>query len=495
MKRFLFIVLLFSLQKAYAQSVDIKVVHLDNQKIYFVIPFDDRVFSDTCKPLILKDENIHLQLDEKECRFTFLHFGSRLFEIYLEPYSNIKILLDGRNPDSIYFRGSLKDENNLINKTSFKIAGANWWKQLAGQYISPEKTLRKVLAKKQLKMTAFDQVVHQNDYSKDFVKLFREELTYYFINELDSVFLNWRYVEHNRDSLQSQQWAEVMKRMYQTAPISNDAALNSQQYKTFIRTYFGYIGRKIGNDSVAIRRITGKTMKELRKEIQDYGGPWPVLSKAIDHYFTGKTAQYCKASIIMNDLAAKNIGGVFKEMKEFKKEYPNSSYTIEIEKYIAPVKAFYNRVKKDTAIKFIANYQNLDSMEGVLKKFRGKVIYLDTWATWCGPCLEEMKYASALRKHFSEKDIIFLYFSIDKKNNTQKWKDMVRYLELEGYHLRAYNNPLFYSLLRMFGITNNNILIPRYAIVDKMGVVADKDALRPSDGKKLYLELEKYLSK
>lgn len=494
MKKALFIVLLFSLQKAYPQTINIKVSHPDDQKVYFVIPFDDRTFSDTCKPLALKDGQVTLHLDEKECRFAFLHFGSHLFEIYLEPHSNIQILLDGGNPGSIYFTGTLKDENNLINNTAFNITGSNWWRKLAGEYNSPQKTLKNVLNKKQQTMTTFDQVIHHKNYSAPFVKLFREELTYYFINELDSVFLDWKYAKRNKDPLQSRQWTKVVEQMYQTAPISNDSALNSQQYKTFLPAYFGYIGRKIGNDSIAIQRITGKTVKEIRKEIADYGGPWPVLSKAIDYYFTGKTVQYCKASIIMNDLAAKNIRGVFKEIKEFKEEYPTSTYTAELEKYIAPVKAFYNAIKKDTSIKFITHYTRLDFIKEILKKFRGRVIYLDTWATWCGPCIEEMNYYPALRKHFYGKDIVFLYFSIDKKSQAQKWKDMARYLKLKGYNLRANNNPLFYSLLRMFGITNNNILIPRYAIINKKGEVVDKNAPRPSEGMKLYSELEKYLA-
>ena len=42
-----------------------------------------------------------------------------------------------------------------------------------------------------------------------------------------------------------------------------------------------------------------------------------------------------------------------------------------------------------------------------LADFKGKVIYIDLWATWCGPCIQESPAFEALGKKYVGKDIVF----------------------------------------------------------------------------------------
>ena len=50
-----------------------------------------------------------------------------------------------------------------------------------------------------------------------------------------------------------------------------------------------------------------------------------------------------------------------------------------------------------------------------LKDFKGKVVYVDVWATWCGPCVEEIPYAKKLQGTFQEDKVIFLNVSVDRE--------------------------------------------------------------------------------
>jgi peroxiredoxin len=55
----------------------------------------------------------------------------------------------------------------------------------------------------------------------------------------------------------------------------------------------------------------------------------------------------------------------------------------------------------------------LDGKKVELKNFKGKVVFLNFWATWCGPCKEEMPSMEALHQQFKEKDFVFLTISVD----------------------------------------------------------------------------------
>jgi thiol-disulfide isomerase/thioredoxin len=114
------------------------------------------------------------------------------------------------------------------------------------------------------------------------------------------------------------------------------------------------------------------------------------------------------------------------------------------------------------------------SLNDVLAKYKGKVIYLDFWASWCNPCRKEMPYSLELQKKYTGKDVVFLYMSTDK--NAKAWEDMVKQLQLTGMNYRA-SNAVKQQIYNQFNLQ----YIPRYILIDKKGKVVDADAKRPSD--------------
>src|SRR4030066_464396 len=56
---------------------------------------------------------------------------------------------------------------------------------------------------------------------------------------------------------------------------------------------------------------------------------------------------------------------------------------------------------------------DLNGKRVVLKQFKGKVIFLNFWATWCGPCKEEMPSLEVLHRQFKEKNFVLLTISVD----------------------------------------------------------------------------------
>ncbi|HEY9115066.1 MAG TPA: TlpA disulfide reductase family protein [Bacteroidales bacterium] len=120
-----------------------------------------------------------------------------------------------------------------------------------------------------------------------------------------------------------------------------------------------------------------------------------------------------------------------------------------------------------------AQYANT-SLNDVFAKYKGKVIYLDFWASWCNPCRKEMPYSLELQKKYAGKDVVFLYMSTDK--NAQAWQDMVAQLKLTGMNYRA-SDAVKQQIYNQFNLQ----YIPRYVLIDKNGKVVDGNAKRPSD--------------
>ncbi len=119
------------------------------------------------------------------------------------------------------------------------------------------------------------------------------------------------------------------------------------------------------------------------------------------------------------------------------------------------------------------NYENLKGGTTSLADLKGKYVYLDIWATWCGPCKMEMPYLKQLEEDFHGKNIHFVSISIDKPNKHQAWKDMIADRELGGIQLFAGED-------QSFAMEYNITGIPRFILVDPAGKIVSANAPRPS---------------
>lgn len=120
-----------------------------------------------------------------------------------------------------------------------------------------------------------------------------------------------------------------------------------------------------------------------------------------------------------------------------------------------------------------------NSITDILKKYRGKVIYLDFWASWCIPCRAEMPNAAILREKLKGMNITFIYFGYNDKEKA--WIKARNQLEIAGEHYLL-TEKMIKEADELFGING----IPHYAIIDKDGKIISKRAGRPND---VYQEL------
>ena len=105
-----------------------------------------------------------------------------------------------------------------------------------------------------------------------------------------------------------------------------------------------------------------------------------------------------------------------------------------------------------------------------LSDFKGKVIYVDLWATWCGPCLKEAPFYEELATKYNSDEIVFLPISTDK--NSEVW---LKYLESNPKQLKQYHSvdgKLQEEWILQF--------IPRFLLIDKDFNIVDAYAPSPS---------------
>lgn len=114
-----------------------------------------------------------------------------------------------------------------------------------------------------------------------------------------------------------------------------------------------------------------------------------------------------------------------------------------------------------------------DLLLKLTKEHLGKVIYIDFWATWCAPCLQQMEYAKPLHQEF--KNVVFLYLCSSSPEG--KWKFIIKDRNIAGEHYLL-NSEQFSYLSSAFNIAT----VPRYLLIDKKGKMVSENAPGPSSG-------------
>ncbi|PCI03270.1 MAG: thioredoxin [Flavobacteriaceae bacterium] len=136
------------------------------------------------------------------------------------------------------------------------------------------------------------------------------------------------------------------------------------------------------------------------------------------------------------------------------------------------------RLAKGTLSPTFVNYENNAGGTSSLDDFKGKFVYIDLWATWCGPCKKEIPFMKTLESKFHGKNIEFLSISLDKKSAYKTWKKMIKEKEMGGVQLIA-DKDFASDFTMAYGVTS----IPRFVLLDTEGRIIDADAARPSDPK------------
>lgn len=136
---------------------------------------------------------------------------------------------------------------------------------------------------------------------------------------------------------------------------------------------------------------------------------------------------------------------------------------------------------------FNFSYPDKNGNTVTMASLKGKVVLVDVWATWCGPCKAEIPHLKKLEEEMKGKDVAIVSLSTDSPNDKEKWLKMIRDENLGGIQVFAGSGNEFSKYYKINSI-------PRFLVFDKNGKIVTVDAPRPS-GPELKSLLEKILSK
>ncbi|TCD03509.1 TlpA family protein disulfide reductase [Pedobacter psychroterrae] len=110
-----------------------------------------------------------------------------------------------------------------------------------------------------------------------------------------------------------------------------------------------------------------------------------------------------------------------------------------------------------------------------MASLRGKVVLVDVWATWCGPCKAEIPHLKKLEKEMEGKDVEIISLSTDALKDKEKWLKMIKDENLGGTQLFAGGPGNEFS--QYYKVNS----IPRFLVFDQKGKIVSVDSPRPSN--------------
>lgn len=431
------IIILFSLflfiKFTYAQAV--KTIKISGKAINFnnsvevedMTEFKDISLSSS-ERIFVPDSNQNFSIQFKIGIPGYYRIGRNI--IYISPGDDIKASIDWKNPTKAIFSGSRQIENTYLKLTPFPKAGS-FLDGETGIQSSIAKTIDYILIKSKERSRQLDSI--QRIVSPEFYQLESIRIKADIINSFMSLPTYYSWVHK----------------------ISKDSALIIQQQSdSLTRPIIAKLSKGLV-DPINLKLVVYRDI--LKTILQNQPSTFSIPQKINDWFKASAIKQKAITLDNKNDLIALNKGidsinsGVYKNA------------------ILSTIAQLTQLNQGDPAIDILLI--NTDNQTIPLSNFKNKVIYLEFWATWCGPCLTDKPKMELLKQLFKNDDsIVFLSVSID--DNLDAWK---KYLIKQGVSKDEF-------IVDRNKLSNYNLLsVPRMILINKDFTIEQLYAPGPGD--------------
>ncbi len=372
-----------------------------------------------------------------------LRIGRESSPVYLRKGGTLTLMIDIEQFDeSLTYSGSIAPENNYL---AAKYLVSEQEMAFDKVYVlSQEKFILEV---NKIYKIYTDLLNASQGISEEFKQKEYKEIEFAHINNIENYEQYYQYLTKDLDFKAE----ETLYKDYKDFNFNDTEAYEtSNAYKRLLETHYQRIAQNEANNNR--KDLTLTYLETINNSFSDGSVKEQLMFN------------YLRYGMKANDA----LESVYKLYKSSSQNSDNLS------KVTSSYKVLTKLTPGKASPKFI--YENyIGGMTG-LEDLAGKIVYIDVWATWCGPCLREIPALKSLENDYYNKNIAFVSLSIDEKKDYQKWRTMIADKELTGIQLMADNN-WNSSFVTSYGIKG----IPRFILIDTVGNIINSDAPRPSN--------------
>ena len=385
----------------------------------------------------LTDGKATVQLDGMDALYANVYYGEKTKNVYLQKGDDVTISFDANDFDNTFaVKGGNEKAIDYLNKI-----------QLTGLsnevYIQPWSEFKATVDKK---IASMKRLLKARKFAADdkFLKMEEGRITYFYANAFLMYPVSHTYLTQDTTLVLGKDYYDTLRQyvkedddladndeyrnyMIETAHVFDEAGKNIRQLYPKVLAEMSYIGENTKSDKVreslihflAFTYVEGNGVENIT-DLQNLYYTY-VTSPRLNEIFKKACAKWDKA-------ATGRPSPMFKGV-------------------------------------------DVNGKEMTLRDFRGKYIYIDMWATWCGPCQKELPFLKKLEEKFKGRNIVFVGLSIDQ--DKAKWAARVKSGALSGTQLHIGKGSKFQSDYRISGI-------PRFILLDPNGRIVNPDMTRPS---------------
>lgn len=447
-----------------------------------------------------RDNQFKLEVDISSpvIRYLLIETDSQYYQhpLFLAPgYSlTLKLDLDEQNNMVIVSARGIgaKDNQSLLIKSDMNLAHFNKRKDSL-----PDALFAFIKDETKKDSISLDTYIRKYKPSAAFKEAWQLNIKYSTLKNFHNFSENWKFAIGESYYRNIAHWEKIKSELLAQSPLVNEKALryDAPNYASFIRVFVGRQKEKLWKEAA-------RNSKNLNPFITEWYGtdfeagllayredPENLLQqKIVDRYFTGATREYNYVLIIEKALAQSNPNNLQRIYNKLLSSYPNTKYKKMIDPALQTVfKKMENTLNPNMV--FIDRSDTLTSFEQVLSHIKGETVLLDMWGTWCAPCREEFdKNLPVIKSHFSKKGLKYMYIANGDLGKEKKWKELISYFKLEGYHILA-NDTLTQDI--MSKVKGEGY--PTYVIIKRDGTFEKYKAGYPISREQLIKQVEEAL--
>ncbi len=427
-------------------------------------------------------------------KFAWLIFQRHFYTLLLTGGKSLSVELNVKDSTIRLLSGKALAENKLLRQIDldsqpffFSGANADSLKDLPFPALKT-RVIEPFLAQQQKKA----ETISASGLSSADKKLIAAETRYWGYNYLNDFA---RTQLRNKETIQ-----DLVIHVFDQTVIEPEVFPAGPQYYTFADNYLRYLETKafvkIRNEKIRPSEPIPYyhiSLDSANVLVKKYGKPYWRWVGSLHNFPPAVTENYTYQQII-NQYNSRDLTQARSLADAFRQKFPASSFTPRINKMMDTLNSMLAQQAGNQDIVVVKAYDKVQSIYEVIKGLKGKVVYLDVWGTWCGPCKEEIKFLPQLRAAFKNKNVAFVFLDMDTDDRDALWKEFIRVNEMTGIHLRKTREtiaPFWKELLA--DNPDKAEYYPQYFLFNQEGKLVVSKALQPSRQEALYRQINNVL--